>query len=70
MAFDGADLTARVNALLHKKERYKLRTWQLVLITAVLCGALTLSLNPLHHGAEDLIALFDAGRLNFLPSGR
>jgi hypothetical protein len=37
---------------------------------AVLCGALTLSLNPLHHGAEDLIALVDAGGLNFLPSGR
>jgi Zn-dependent protease with chaperone function len=67
MAFDGADLTARVNALLHKKERYKLRTWQLVLITAVLCSALTVSLNPLHHGAEHLIALLDAGKPYFFP---
>lgn len=70
MAFDGTDLSARVNALLRKKERYKLRTWQLVLITAVLCSALTVSLNPLHHSAEHLIALFEAGGLNFLPSGR
>jgi hypothetical protein len=70
MAFDGADPTARVNALLHKQERYKLRTWQLVLVTAMLCCALTVSLNPLHHSAEHFIALFDAGRLKFLPSGR
>jgi beta-lactamase regulating signal transducer with metallopeptidase domain len=70
MAFDGADLTARVNALLHKQERYKLRTWQLALITAVLCSALTVSLNPLHHSAEHFIALVDAGGLRYLPSGR
>jgi len=70
MSFDGGDLTVRVNALLEKNRRYKLGVWQRLLMIIVVCSALILLLDPLHHSAEHLIAWFDTGGVIFYRAGR
>ncbi|MDP3518909.1 MAG: M48 family metalloprotease [Pseudohongiella sp.] len=70
LAFDGGDLALRVKALLAQNSRYRLQPWQLLMIILVLCSALMLALDPLHHSAEQLIAWVDSTGTNFYPSDR
>lgn len=70
LAFDGGDLALRVKALLAQNSRYRLQSWQLVMLSLVLCSALMMALDPLHHSAEHLMAWVDSTGTNFYSSER
>lgn len=65
LAFDGGDLSIRVHALLNSEQRSNLKSWQLVMLVAVVAYILLLTLDPLHHLAEWLIAVLDSAGVHF-----
>jgi hypothetical protein len=59
MAFNGGDLALRVRALLDHKARTVLSRWQMLAVGMVISLAMILVLDPLHHGAEWMMAVLD-----------
>ena len=59
MAFNGGDLALRVRALLDYEARTVLSRWQLLALGMVTVFAMLLVLDPLHHGAEWVIAVLE-----------
>ena len=59
MAFNGGDLALRVRALLDHKAHTVLSRWQMLAVSMVIGLAMILALDPLHHGAEWMIAVLD-----------
>lgn len=64
LAFDGGDLPARVHALLGIERRKNLRSWQMFVVLSVVAYGLLLTLDPLHHAAEQLLGLLDSLNLH------
>lgn len=60
LAFDGGDLSIRVQALLNLERRKSLRSWQWVMVVVAVAYVLLLTLDPLHHAAEWMLALLDS----------
>jgi len=57
--FASSDLELRVQALLAHHSRRPIPAWLMLVLTLICTSLLILSLDPLHHGAESLIAILE-----------